>query len=121
RALTLDAGSGAARALYADATLASLLAAERRHRPALVAALRSRLAFFDDGTHAARLDAPARVVVESDPPGARLALHRYDHDAARRLVESDPRPLVAGAEEQLPAGSYLVSAQLAGHWATPHP
>src|SRR5262249_58484886 len=37
------------------------------------------------------------------------------------LGESDPRPLLAGAEEQLPAGSSLVSAELAGHWATRYP
>jgi formylglycine-generating enzyme required for sulfatase activity len=120
RALALDAGDGRARALYADVTVASLLAAERR-RPALVPALRSRLALYDDGSRAARLDAPARLSVDSEPSGAELTLRRYLEGDDHRLAAGAARALAAGAEVTLPPGSYLVTAASPGRYPTRAP
>jgi formylglycine-generating enzyme required for sulfatase activity len=121
RALALDPRDRAARALQADVTFARLLAAERAQKPALAATLRSQLGLHDDGTRAARLRAPGRVRVESEPPGAAMTLARYVEDAAGRLVESDPAPLAAATLTELVAGSYLVLAEAPGRSATRYP
>jgi formylglycine-generating enzyme required for sulfatase activity len=120
-ALALDPKDPGARALYADVTLARLLAAERLHNAALVRELRGQLAVFDDGSRAARLHAPGHVRVETDPPGASLTLARYREDPSGRLVEGDAAPLVAGVARELEPGSYLIVAEAPARYPTRYP
>jgi formylglycine-generating enzyme required for sulfatase activity len=119
-ALALDPGDRGARALAADVALARLLAAERLHEGALQRELRAKLDIYDDGSRAALLRAPARVLVESDPE-ATLTLARYREDATGRLVETDGRPLAAREEQSLEAGSYLIVAEAPGRAAARYP
>ena len=121
RALSRDPQDAGARALYADVIFARLLAAERRHENALASSLRSRLGLYDDGTRAARLRAPGRVDVETDPPGASLTLARYREDSAGRLVEADAAPLPAGVSRELEPGSYVLHAAMADRYPTTYP
>jgi eukaryotic-like serine/threonine-protein kinase len=120
-ALALDPGDRAARALYADVTLARFLAAERLHEEGLLRELRARLEVYDDGSHVARLRAPAHVRVETDPPGAALTLARYREDSAGRLVEGDRAPLAAGDRRELEPGSYLIVAKAPERYPTRYP
>ncbi len=120
-ALALEPGDRSARSLYADVTLARLLAAERAHDRSLVQELRARLDVYDDGSRAAQLRAPAHVRVETEPPGATLTLARYREDAARNLIESDRAPLTAGDRRELEPGSYLIVAEAPGRYTTRSP
>jgi serine/threonine protein kinase/formylglycine-generating enzyme required for sulfatase activity len=120
-ALTLDARDPSARALYADVTLARLLAAERLHKEGLLRELRARLHVYDDGSRAASLRAPGHIRVETEPSGAALTLARYREDARGRLVESDRAPLVAGTSRELEAGSYLIVADAPDRATTRYP
>ena len=120
-ALALDPREPRARALYADVTLARLLAAERLHKRGLLRELRSRLDVYDDGSRVARLRAPAHVRIETDPPGASLTLARYREDSSRRLVEADPRPFVTADRRELEPASYLIVAQAPGRDTTRYP
>ena len=113
-ALALDPGDRAARALYADVTLARLLAAERLHEEGLARrASRTprRLRRWLPRRAATRAGARAR---RDRPPGAALTLARYREDAAGRLVESDRAPLAAGDRRELEPGSYLIVAKAPG-------
>ncbi|MGO8995928.1 MAG: protein kinase domain-containing protein, partial [Polyangiaceae bacterium] len=121
RALARDPNEATARALYADITLRRLLAAERLHKASILGALHAQLGVYDDGTRAAWLHAPARVRVETEPPGATLTLARYREDAAGRLVETDPAPMTAAESRVLEPGSYLIVASKAGYSTTRYP
>ncbi len=119
-ALGLDAQDVSARALYADVTLARLLAAERRHQGAFLRELRARLDVYDDGSRAALLRAPAHVRVVTRPAGATLTLARYREDAGH-LVEADRAPIAADTPRDLEAGSYLIVASAPDHVTTRYP
>jgi formylglycine-generating enzyme required for sulfatase activity len=120
-ALALDPREKAVRALYADVTLARLLAAERLHHEAVVRELRPQLDLFDDGSRAARLRAPAHVQVNTLPQGATVTLARYREDATGRLVESEDAPFPVGVPVELEAGSYLLVAQAPDRVTTRYP
>jgi serine/threonine protein kinase/formylglycine-generating enzyme required for sulfatase activity len=118
RALGLEPDDALARSLYADVTFARVLAAERLHDHALLAQLRARLGALDDGSRASRLSAPARVRVDTDPPGASLVLSRYENDEAGHRVTGHDRPLETGVVHELAPGSYVTVATLAGRYET---
>jgi formylglycine-generating enzyme required for sulfatase activity len=110
RALALDPRDGPARVLYGDVIALRLAAAQRRHADVLVPALFARLGAFDDGTRERRLRAPARVRVETDPPGVSVALWRYQDSGNGRLAAMDSGVLEPGVARELEAGSYLAAA-----------
>jgi formylglycine-generating enzyme required for sulfatase activity len=119
-ALGLDAQDPAARALYADVTLARLLAAERRHDVAFLRELRARLDVYDDGSRATLLRAPGHIRVVTEPPGAVLTLARYREDAGH-LVEANSVALPAEVPRELEAGSYLIVATAPNRVTTRYP
>jgi formylglycine-generating enzyme required for sulfatase activity len=121
RALALDPTNPRARVLYADVVLERLLAAERLNRSSLVGELRAQLALYDDGSRLARLQAPARVRVETEPAGAALTLSRYRETPQGDLVESDPIAFEHGSERRLEPGSYLLVARLPDRYLTRYP
>jgi formylglycine-generating enzyme required for sulfatase activity len=120
-ALALAPADADARGLYADVTIASLERALRRGRAGEAATLRARLALYDDGLRAARLDAPAELRVTSRPEGARFTLFAYRHDPADHLVAEEIGPLADGETRSLRPGSYLITAELAGRYPTRMP
>ena len=120
-ALALDPRDPRARALYADVTLARVLAAERLHEDASLRELRARLDVYDDGSRAASLRVLAHVRTSSEPPGAVLTLARYREDAAGRLIETDRAPLATGVSIPLEAGSYLIVAEAPDRYTTRYP
>src|SRR5262249_3254739 len=81
-ALALAPQRKSLRAQFAGVTLERIRLAERDHRRAQRDELATRLPpYDDDGSYQRRLDAPARLSVDSDPKGARASLARYvDHD-----------------------------------------
>jgi formylglycine-generating enzyme required for sulfatase activity len=121
RALALDPTNPGARVLNADVVLERLLAAERLHRSRLSSELRAQLALYDDGSRLARLQAPDRVRVETEPAGAALTLSRYRETPEGDLVESDPIPIQDGSERRLAPGSYLLVARQPDRYLTRYP
>jgi len=122
RAVAIDPTAAAARAVAGDIALDRILAAEAAlSRRSMLPALRSRLALYDDGSRQALLSQPGQLTVASDPPGARLVLHRYVEDAAHHLVESDGTPLEAGLPSPLEPGSYVITAEQSGRYPTRYP
>jgi formylglycine-generating enzyme required for sulfatase activity len=121
RALSLDPANRQARVLCADVVLERLLAAERRHRSRLSGELRAQLALCDDGSRLARLQAPARVRVETEPTGAALTLSRYRETPEGDLVESDSIAIQDRSERRLEPGSYLLVARLPDRVLTRYP
>ena len=120
-ALALDARDPGARALYADVTLARLLAAERLHEHALLRALRAHLDVYDDRSRAEWLSAPAHVRAWTEPAEATLTLARYREDAEGRLVEAERAPFTPGLSHELEPGSYLIVGEAPGRYATRYP
>jgi formylglycine-generating enzyme required for sulfatase activity len=121
RALALEPTDASARSLYADVIFARLLAAEQLHDGSLTAALRGRLGSYDDGSHAARLVTPARVHVDTDPPGATVVLSRYRDAGNGHRIAVDPRSLTPSEARDLAPGSYLAVATLDGRVTTRFP
>jgi formylglycine-generating enzyme required for sulfatase activity len=120
-ALSRAPADGAARAAYADILYQRLLAAERLHHEAVAGELRARLSVYDDGSRAARLAEPARVLLRATPSPVAITLTRFEEDGTGRLVESAPLPFAAGREDQLPSGSYLLLARAPGRYPTRYP
>jgi formylglycine-generating enzyme required for sulfatase activity len=120
-ALQLDREHPAARALYRETLLDAAAFAERNERLAERDELLSRLAVFDPTTRASwREDASLRLDVE--PPGAQVAVSRYEPEGLRL----EPRPVAtprapAGASLRLPPGSYLLELSAEGRAPLRHP
>jgi eukaryotic-like serine/threonine-protein kinase len=110
QALALDPGRREPRDALADALYDRALIAERDRRPAQFEELLARLEPVDaGGLRRARLDAPARLSIATDPPGAAVEIERYVRTAAGRLVAERIE-----ASELLPAGSYRIVAAAPG-------
>ena len=123
-ALLLDAGNTDVQGLVGDVLYARTLLAEREHRLAQRDELAQRLALYDpDGTRRQSLNAPARISIRTNPPGAVVSIGRYveDEHTVRRL--RDPHELgrtpVAGAD--LSPGSYLLTFSMPGRAAARYP
>ena len=109
-ALALDAGHAAARAELASVLHARILLAERRHQTALVQELSQRLEVHDtNGAFRALLAAPAKIAIDTDPPGASVSIARYDLTPDGPAKLSPSRALGSSPVEaaDLSPGSYV--------------
>ncbi|MCX4246230.1 protein kinase [Paraliomyxa miuraensis] len=115
RALTLDPEREDARDRLGDALLRRAELAEHRLDEPQVNELLERLALYDeDGERLARWHRPARVSIDTSPPGAGLALVEYRLDDEHRRVATEPQPVGRGPVSQLelPPGSYRLELAL---------
>nr|WP_224242128.1 SUMF1/EgtB/PvdO family nonheme iron enzyme [Hyalangium gracile] len=92
------------RSLLADLLAERIVLAEREFRREQRQDLMSRLAAHDaSGERRRRLDAPARLSVKAEPPGARVLLMAAKEGEAERTLGVTPL-----GEVELPAGSHLL-------------
>ncbi|WP_343213384.1 protein kinase domain-containing protein [Archangium violaceum] len=108
RALLKDPGREDTRQLLAGAIYERLLLAERAHQGSLREDLERQLDLYDGtGEYHRRLQAPARLDVETGPAGATVSVQRYVREGGH-LRPSEPRPLGTTplADVELEPGSY---------------
>ena len=111
-ALTIDASRTDVRDLLGDALLDRALAAERDGRAAQRDDLLQRMALHDvSGERRRRWGAPAELVLESSPPGARVTLEPFVEDERQRRVLSGPRDLGRApiTEPGIEPGSHMIT------------
>ncbi|WP_437762749.1 bifunctional serine/threonine-protein kinase/formylglycine-generating enzyme family protein [Sorangium sp. So ce281] len=121
-ALAIDPELPEAHGALADHYRDQLLDAERARRLADAARAEVLLRAHDRGRHAAFLRGDGAVTLVTDPPGARVTVHRYVL-RGRRLVEEPAgelgrTPLHAAA---LPHGSYLLRVSAPGRREVRYP
>ncbi|MCP3102117.1 SUMF1/EgtB/PvdO family nonheme iron enzyme [Myxococcus sp. K15C18031901] len=122
-ALQRDARHAPTRRLLAEVLHERILLAERLRRPALRAEFLQRLALVDDTREfLRRLEAPARLELETEPPGARVRVERAI-DTDGRLSWSAPVPLGVTPlkDASLPPGSYRLTFSRPDRPAVLHP
>ncbi len=121
-ALTHHSGLPEARVLLADHYRERHAEAEAARDTSAAARFEALLRVYDTGRHADWLAGDGRVSLTSEPPGARVELHRWV--ARERALHSEPvrslgtTPLRA---VQLPAGSYLLKISHPGRAAVDVP
>lgn len=122
-ALTLDAGRTDVRAMLGDVLLERALLDDVLNRLDARDESVARLALYDgDGSRRARWTAPARISIETVPPGAEIRILRQDVVAGR--VQPSPArslgasPIEADSEE---AGSYILEIESPGRAPTRFP
>ncbi|HEU4732235.1 MAG TPA: SUMF1/EgtB/PvdO family nonheme iron enzyme [Kofleriaceae bacterium] len=103
-ALLLDTARDDVRRRLAELSYERLELADLEYRGADRAELAARLALYDrEGDLVARANAPARLAIDTDPPGARVD-----------LVGGPTRQAAASGRVQTAPGSYVVVARAAG-------
>ncbi len=115
-ALSLDPARASVRARFGDVTYERILLAERDHQPAQHDELLERLKAHDEGgARLRRLHAPASVAIDTSPPGATVALERFESRGGR-LIPSLPQNLGVTpiAERVLEQGSGVLVFQAPG-------
>lgn len=122
-ALTLDAGRTDVRAMLGDVLLERALLDDVLNRLDARDESVARLALYDgDGSRRARWTAPARLSIETVPPGAEIRILRQDVVGGR--VQPSPArslgasPIEADSEE---AGSYVLEIESPGRAPTRFP
>jgi formylglycine-generating enzyme required for sulfatase activity len=123
-ALALDTAEASVQRDLAKVLYLRILLAERRNQPALREELLQRLEVYDaGGHHRAMLDAPARVHVETDPPGADVTLERYELPAEAPATLGPPKNLGPSPADAtgLPPGSYLITLRSPGRVVVRYP
>ena len=98
--------------------------AEREHDPALAEELLARANLYDvAGEQAARWRAPARLDLQTSPPGARVTLASYIRDQKDYLRLGPARELgdTPWEDVSIPAGSHLLVLEAAGHATVRYP
>jgi formylglycine-generating enzyme required for sulfatase activity len=116
RALLLDGSRSDARGAYAEILFERAVLAEREGLREQQMDLVSRLRLYDpDGVLQGRLEAPARLDVVSDPPGATVTLRRYE-PRNERLVLGEPTTLGTTPLRGLaiPPGSVMLELRAEG-------
>ncbi len=114
QALLRDTGREDTRQLLAAAIYEHLLVAERDHQSALRENLVRQLDLYDGtGEYHRRLQAPARLEVETGPAGVTVSVQRYLREGGR-LRPSEPRPLGTTPlkDVELEPGSYRLVVSL---------
>ncbi|PTL77062.1 SUMF1/EgtB/PvdO family nonheme iron enzyme [Vitiosangium sp. GDMCC 1.1324] len=114
KALLKDPGRADTRYLLSGVLYERLLLAERDHQVALRRDLLRQLELYDEtGEYQHRLQAPARLDIETLPAGATLSVERYT-DEGRYSRPSAPRPLgsTPRADLELEPGSYRLVLRL---------
>ena len=122
-ALALDAGRAEVQGDLARVLFLRILHAERRNQRALGEELLQRLDVYDTGGRFRKLlDAPAKVHLETDPPGADVSLGRYEAAGGRTTLGParalGPTPLDATG---LAPGSYLLTLRAPGRVEVRYP
>ncbi|MCC6555599.1 MAG: SUMF1/EgtB/PvdO family nonheme iron enzyme, partial [Polyangiaceae bacterium] len=123
-ALSVGGARPEVQALLADVLYERALAAERDRRTAQRDDLLSRMALHDtSGERRRRWDAPARVMIATDPPGAGVTLERYTDDERQKRRLADARELgpTPVAEVDVAPGSYLLTIVLTGRATVRYP
>jgi eukaryotic-like serine/threonine-protein kinase len=123
-ALALDTASAEVQSDLARVLYLRVLVAERRHQAALRDELVERLAVYDAAGHfRALLEAPARVHLETEPPGASVTLERYELAPEAPAKLGAPRDLGATPldAEGLSPGSYLLTLRMPGRVTVRYP
>ena len=110
RAVVLDGSRSDISQRLGVVLLARALIAERDHRSKDRDELVERLATYGDAEAQSRWKTPARLSVESTPPGAIVTVHRYQGDGTKQ-VATIGTPIV---DLELPPGSYLLVVASAG-------
>jgi formylglycine-generating enzyme required for sulfatase activity len=123
-ALALDVAHTSVREQLARVLYLRILLAERRHQAALQQELLQRLDVHDTaGVFRRLLDAPAKVAVRTEPPGAEVSLARFDLPSDGRALLEAPRALGATPLEAaaLAPGSYLLELRAPGRAQVRYP
>jgi serine/threonine protein kinase/formylglycine-generating enzyme required for sulfatase activity len=116
-AIELDPGRPVLRDLRSELLFERIVLAEAWWQKDKVTELRGRLILSDrDGTWRARLDAPATLVVEVEPPGAHVVLERYEDDHGSRRP-SPVKEWSGRAVRTLAPGSYRLRVEAPGRAA----
>ncbi len=116
RALGYDPDSTVARQGLADLYWRKFEEAESRGDEEATEFFRTQVLLHDDGTYRREFGGMATVRVESDPPGARAVLFRFE-EQDHALVPSLPRELgrTPTPQVRVAQGSYLLRLRLEGH------
>jgi len=123
-ALSLDPDRADLRRSLAEVLYERAAIAEREREPALAEDLLARASLYDgDGAQRARWRAPARLDLQTTPPGVAVTVATYVEDGDGRLQLGPARALgvtpLRAAE--LPAGSHLLRLETAGHAPVRYP
>jgi serine/threonine-protein kinase len=121
-ALAIEPGLPEAHAALADHYRDKLRDAELSRRAADAGRFELLLRAHDRGRHAAFLRGDGALTLVTDPPGARVTLHRYAlrerRLVAERVGEIGPTPIL---EMPLPHGSYLLTLTAPGRAGVRYP
>lgn len=123
-ALALDTGRAEVQAELAEVLYLRILLAERRHLPALREELSQRLSVYDGGgRYRAMLEAPGQLHLETEPPGAEVAIAQYTLPPEAPAALGEARALGATPvdAEGLAAGSYLITLRAPGRVEVRYP
>jgi serine/threonine protein kinase/formylglycine-generating enzyme required for sulfatase activity len=120
--LAIDGNRRATRRHYAALLSERARVAEGARRFAERDELTQRMvAYDDDGAHATEWSAPARLTIETTPPGAQVIARRYDDGEPRALGGEQPLGTTPLAGAALAPGSYLLMIRAAGRPEVRHP
>jgi serine/threonine protein kinase/formylglycine-generating enzyme required for sulfatase activity len=122
-ALIMDASRAEVHGFLGDVLLARALLAERDQKPQQRDDLLARMSLYDsDGQRRMQWEAPARLAIDSNPPGARVVIERYEATGFERRPVPFAGPLPASVSSfDLPRGSYLLTFEAEGHAAVRYP
>ena len=122
-ALNLDVHSTQARDAMARLLFARAHLLEQQYRPELADELIARMRLYDDGSNAARWDAPGTITITTEPPRAALKLSTYRRTEDAHYVLDAARDLGASPlnSQQLERGSYLLEVSAPGRTTVRYP
>jgi eukaryotic-like serine/threonine-protein kinase len=121
-ALLLAPGREQIRRSLAELTVARILLATRARALGHRAELMQRLKNYDSAGGTWRsLEAPARVHMATDPPGARAILQRFEDDHGHRRLAKPVDLGTTPLDHPLPEGSYVISLSAAGRASARYP
>ncbi|HEX9577403.1 MAG TPA: SUMF1/EgtB/PvdO family nonheme iron enzyme [Myxococcales bacterium] len=124
QALVLDPGRADVASDFGDFLLERARRAEREHRISQRDELTRRMRLYDaDGRRWQAWNAPAKLSIESDPPGAEVELSRIEADASghRRPVRVGSLGRTPIAAADLENGSYLLVLRQQGRTDVSYP
>jgi serine/threonine protein kinase/formylglycine-generating enzyme required for sulfatase activity len=123
RALLRDTERGDVRRRYAELLYRRALLAESLGQRDEVDELVRRMSLYDDtGRYRAELDAPARFALRTSPPGARVAIRRYDErEGVLVLGEGRDAGVTPHASLELAPGSYVLELRMPGRPPVDYP
>lgn len=123
-ALTADSSHVESRELLADVLYERALMAERDRRPQQLDDLLQRMALYDvTQMRVRRWNAPAKLTVTTNPPGAQVSIGKYERNPkGRRLLTGiHELGMSATTETSLAPGSYLLTLTTPGRAEVRYP